>query len=254
MGLLSRLALLLRIRSKAALERAEDPVQVLDYSYQKQVEQLQQLRRAVADVATSERRLELQQAELQRQTERYEQQAFYALRANREDLARSILQRRELLLDQLNSYEQQLGQVRAQKEQLIELEQQLRMRVEAFRSQKEVLKARYSAAQAQARIEEALTGLSTEMTEMRLALERAQEKILTAEARASALHSLLEQGTLDSPLSPPLLPADGDPLDRELARLDQDEQIEQQLQLLKQRLLLDRPTSEGQGHLPPAET
>ncbi|GER81773.1 phage shock protein A [Thermogemmatispora aurantia] len=254
MGLLSRLALLLRIRSKAALERAEDPVQVLDYSYQKQVEQLQQLRRAVADVATSERRLELQQAELQRQTERYEQQAFYALRTNREDLARLILQRRELLLDQLNSYEQQLGQVRAQKEQLIELEQQLRMRVEAFRSQKEVLKARYSAAQAQARIEEALAGLSTEMTEMRLALERAQEKILTAEARASALHSLLEQGTLDSPLSPPLLTAGGDSLDRELARLDQDEQIEQQLQLLKQRLLLDRPTSEGQGHLPPAET
>jgi phage shock protein A len=254
MGLLSRLALLLRIRSKAALERAEDPVQVLDYSYQKQVEQLQQLRRAVADVATSERRLELQQAELQRQTERYEQQAFYALRTNREDLARLILQRRELLLDQLNSYEQQLGQVRAQKEQLIELEQQLRMRVEAFRSQKEVLKARYSAAQAQARIEEALAGLSTEMTEMRLALERAQEKILTAEARASALHSLLEQGTLDSPLSPPLLTAGGDALDRELARLDQDEQIEQQLQLLKQRLLLDRPTSEGQGPLPPAET
>ncbi|MBE3567477.1 MAG: PspA/IM30 family protein [Thermogemmatispora sp.] len=254
MGLLSRLALLLRIRSKAALERAEDPVQVLDYSYQKQVEQLQQLRRAVADVATSERRLELQQAELQRQTERYEQQAFYALRTNREDLARLILQRRELLLDQLNSYEQQLGQVRAQKEQLIELEQQLRMRIEAFRSQKEVLKARYSAAQAQARIEEALAGLSTEMTEMRLALERAQEKILTAEARASALHSLLEQGTLDSPLSPPLLTAGGDSLDRELARLDQDEQIEQQLQLLKQRLLLDRPTSEGQGHLPPAET
>ncbi|MBX5456908.1 MAG: PspA/IM30 family protein [Thermogemmatispora sp.] len=254
MGLLSRLALLLRIRSKAALERAEDPVQVLDYSYQKQVEQLQQLRRAVADVATSERRLELQQAELQRQTERYEQQAFYALRANREDLARLILQRRELLLAQLNSYEQQLGQVRTQKEQLIELEQQLRMRVEAFRSQKEVLKARYSAAQAQARIEEALAGLSTEMTEMRLALERAQEKILTAEARASALHSLLEQGTLDSPLSPPLLTAGGDPLDRELARLDQDEQIEQQLQLLKQRLLLDRPASERQGHLPPAET
>ncbi|WP_069803759.1 PspA/IM30 family protein [Thermogemmatispora onikobensis] len=253
MGLLSRLALLLRIRSKAALERAEDPAQVLDYSYQKQVEQLQQLRRAVADVATSERRLELQQAELQRQTERYEQKAFHALRANREDLARLVLQRRELLLAQLNSYEQQLGQVRAQKEQLIELEQRLRMRVEAFRTQKEVLKARYSAAQAQARIEEALTGLSTEMTEMQLALERAQEKILTAEARASALHSLLEQGTLDSPLSPPLLTAGGNALDHELERLDRDEQVEQQLQFLKRRLLSDRSASEGQGHLPPAE-
>ncbi|WP_081838549.1 PspA/IM30 family protein [Thermogemmatispora carboxidivorans] len=253
MGLLSRLALLLRIRSKAALERAEDPAQVLDYSYQKQVEQLQQLRRAVADVATSERRLELQQAELQRQAERYEQQAFHALRAHREDLARLVLQRRELLLAQLNSYEQQLGQVRAQKEQLIELEQRLRMRVEAFRTQKEVLKARYSAAQAQARIEEALSGLSTEMTEMQLALERAHEKILTAEARASALHALLEQGTLDSPLSPPLLTAGGDSLDRELERLDRDEQVEQQLQFLKRRLLTDGSASEGQGHLPPAE-
>ncbi|WP_376794295.1 PspA/IM30 family protein [Thermogemmatispora sp.] len=253
MGLLSRLALLLRIRSKAALERAEDPAQVLDYSYQKQVEQLQQLRRAVADVATSERRLELQQGELLRRAERYEQQAFSALRANREDLARLALQRRELLLAQLNSYEQQLGQVRAQKEQLIELEQQLRLRVESFRTQKEVLKARYSAAQAQARIEETLAGLNAEMLEMRLALERAHEKILTAEARASALHSLFEQGALDSPLSPPLLPAGSDPFDQELALLDQDRQIERQLQRLKQRLLSDRPTSEGQGHLPPAE-
>nr|BBH95295.1 hypothetical protein KTA_34940 [Thermogemmatispora argillosa] len=251
MGLLSRLALLLRIRSKAALERAEDPIQVLDYAYQKQVEQLQQLRRAVADVVTSERRLELQQSELQRRAERYEQQAFSALRANREDLARLALERRELLLAQLNSYEQQLGQVQAQKEQLIELEQRLRMRIEAFRAQKEVLKARYNAAQAQARLEEALAGLNTETTEMRLALERAHEKLLMLEARAGALHSLLEQGALDS--SAPLPASSGDALDHELARLDQEEQVERQLQLLKQRLLLDKSISEAQGQLPPGE-
>ncbi|MBX5451410.1 PspA/IM30 family protein [Thermogemmatispora sp.] len=243
MGLLSRLALLLRIRTKAVLEQAEDPLQVLDYAYQKQMEQLQQLRRAVADVATSERRLALQQTELQQRAERYEQQALYALRANREDLARLALQRREQLLAQLNRYEQQLGQIQAQKEQLIELEQELRMRVEAFRTHKEVLKARYNAAQAQACLEETLAGLNTETTEMRLALERAHEKIVMLEARASALHSLLEQGVVDS--SPPLLAGAGDALDHELARLDQEEQVEHQLQLLKQRLLLDKSNSEG---------
>src|SRR5690242_20360530 len=125
MGLFSRLLTFLRIKTNAALDQAEDPGQVMDYSYNKQVEQLQQLRRAIADVVTNEKRLELQQKELEGKVNRLSEQAKQALQADREDLARMALQRKEDLVAQLNSYEQQLGQLRGQEEKLIDMERKV---------------------------------------------------------------------------------------------------------------------------------
>src|SRR6266480_3564415 len=155
------------------------------YSYSKQVEQLQQLRRSIADVVTNEKRLEMQQAQLIQKTNTLDQQAVQALQANREDLARMALQRKETLLAQINSYEQQLAQLKAQEEKLISMERTVSARVEAFRTQKEMVKAQYNAAQAQVKINETVTGISEEMTEMNLAMQRAQDKVLTMQARAN---------------------------------------------------------------------
>src|ERR1700680_4804667 len=109
MGIFSRLATLFRIRANAALDKAEDPGQVMDYSYSKQLEQLQQLRRSIADVVTNEKRLEMQQKEGDAKVNKLGEQAGQALMANREDLARLALQRKEELVSQLNSYEQQIA-------------------------------------------------------------------------------------------------------------------------------------------------
>jgi phage shock protein A len=136
MGFFSRLATFFRIRANAALDKAEDPGQVLDYSYSKQLEQLQQIRRSVADVVTNEKRLEMQQSQLIEKINRLDQQAMQALQANREDLARMALQRKETLLVQINSYEQQLAQLKAQEEKLINMERTISARVEAFSTQK----------------------------------------------------------------------------------------------------------------------
>ncbi len=196
MGFFSRLATFFNIRANAALDKAEDPGQVMDYSYSKQVEQLQQLRRSIADVVTNEKRLEMQQSQLIEKTNRLDQQALQALQANREDLARMALQRKETLLVQINSYEQQLAQLKAQEEKLISMERTISARVEAFRTQKEMVKAQYNAAQAQVKINETVTGISEEMTEMNLAMQRAQDKVLTMQARANAMEALIDQGTL----------------------------------------------------------
>src|SRR5712692_11844986 len=88
MGFFSRLATFFRIRANAALDKAEDPGQVMDYSYSKQLEQLQQLRRSIADVVTNEKRLEMQQSQLIEKINTLDHQAMQALQANREDLAR----------------------------------------------------------------------------------------------------------------------------------------------------------------------
>jgi phage shock protein A len=239
MGFFSRLATFFRIRANAALDKAEDPGQVLDYSYSKQLEQLQQIRRSVADVVTNEKRLEMQQSQLIEKINRLDQQAMQALQANREDLARMALQRKETLLVQINSYEQQLTQLKAQEEKLINMERTISARVEAFRTQKEMVKAQYGAAQAQVKINESITGISQEMTEMNLAMQRAQDKVLSMQARANAMEALIEQGTLGE--QGMLGPGSGDTLDRELQKISMEQNVEAQLQAMKQQLQLGGP-------------
>jgi phage shock protein A len=246
MGFFSRLANIFRIRANAALDQAEDPGQVMDYSYSKQIEQLQQLRRSIADVVTNEKRLEMQQSQLIEKINKLDQQAMQALQANREDLARMALQRKEALLVQINSYEQQLAQLKAQEEKLINMERTISARVEAFRTQKEMVKAQYNAAQAQVKINETITGISEEMTEMNLAMQRAQDKVLTMQARANAMEALVDQGTLSD--QGMLGAGASDTLDRELQKIATEQNVEAQLQALKQRLQLGGPNAQ-QRHI-----
>jgi len=242
MGFFSRLATFFNIRANAALDKAEDPGQVMDYSYSKQIEQLQQLRRSIADVVTNEKRLEMQQSQLIEKINRLDQQAMQALQANREDLARMALQRKETLLVQINSYEQQLAQLKAQEEKLLNMERTISARVEAFRTQKEMVKAQYSAAQAQVKINETVTGISEEMTEMNLAMQRAQDKVLTMQARANAMEELIDQGTLSE--QGMLGAGSGDTLERELQKISTEQNVEAQLQAMKQQLQLGGPDAQ----------
>jgi phage shock protein A len=236
MGFFSRLANLFRMRANAALDKVEDPGQVMDYSYSKQLEQLQNLKRSIAEVVTNEKRLEMQQGQIQQKINTLDQQAMQALQANREDLARMALQRKETMLVQINGYEQQLAQLRAQEEKLLNMERTISARVEAFRTQKEMVKAQYNAAQAQVKINEQVTGISEEMSEMNLAMQRAQDKVLTMQARANAMDALVEQGTLGEQ---GLLGAgSGDPLERELRQISAQQNVEDQLQAMKQQMQL----------------
>ena len=242
MGFFSRLATFFRIRANAALDKAEDPGQVMDYSYSKQLEQLQQIKRSVADVATNEKRLELLQTQLLEKVNRLDAQAMQALQANREDLARLALQRKETLIPQLNGYEQQIAQLHEQKEKLVAMDRTLTSRVEAFRTQKEMVKSQYSAAQAQVKITETVTGISKEMSEMNMAMQRAQDRVLSMQARASAMDSLLEEGTLgDYGL---LGPVSNDPLDRQLQQLSAQQNVDAQLQAMKQQMQLGGPNAQ----------
>ena len=248
MGIFSRIATLFRIRANAALDKAEDPGQVMDYSYNEQVKQLQVLRHSIADVVTNEKRLEMQQSQLKDKVHKLEDQARQALQANREDLARMALQRQQTLVLQINEYERQIAQLRGQEEKLIDMERTVSARIEAFRTQKEMVKAQYSAAQAQVKINEAVTGISEEMSEMNLAMQRAQDKVLTMQARANAMDTLIEQGALgDQGL---LGAGSGDPLERELNKIASEQNVDAQLQAMKQQLQLGSPDQQ-QRQLPP---
>jgi len=175
-GLMSRASLVVKSKVSKMLDRAENPTETLDYSYEKQLELLQNVKRGVADVVTSKKRLEMQTSTLEQSVVKLDGQARQALQAGREDLAREALQRKAVAQEQLQGLDQQIQGLQAQQEKLVASEKQLSVKIEAFRSQKEVIKAQYSAAEAQVRIGEAATGIGEQMADTGLAIQRAKDK------------------------------------------------------------------------------
>ncbi len=230
-GLMARTAEIIKAKYSKLLGRAENPTETLDYSYEKQLELLQNVKRGVADVTTSKKRLQLQTQQLEQSLVKLETQARQALGAGREDLARQALERKSGIQQQLQGLDDQVKGLDAQQQKLVSSEQQLQAKIEAFRSQKEVIKAQYSAAEAQVRIGEAATGIGEQMADTGLAIQRAKDKTEQMQARAGAIEELVESGALDD------FTSDGQTrLDRELAQISSQSQVDDELAKMKAEL------------------
>jgi phage shock protein A len=227
-GLFSRAATVIKAKLSRLLDRAENPTETLDYSYEQQLRLLQDVKRGVVDVTTSKKRLKMQTAQLEQNVVKLETQARDALAAGREDLARQALERKALVQRQLQDLDRQVEQLELQQEKLVSSEKQLTAKVEAFRSEKEVIKAQYSAAEAQVRISEAATGIGDQMADTGLAIQRAKDKTETMQARAGAIEELIESGTLDE-----ITAGDRTSLDRELEQIQATHQVDRELEALK---------------------
>jgi phage shock protein A len=227
MGLLGRAGEIIRAKFSALLNRAENPNETLDYSYEKQLQSLQNVKRGVADVVTAKKRLELQTQQLEQSVVKLDTQARQALAAGREDLARQALERKSGIQQQLQDLDTQVKQLQDQQEKLVTSEKQLSAKIEQFRSQKEVIKAQYSAAEAQVRIGEAATGIGREMDNTGLAIQRAKDKTEQMQARASAIDELVSSGDLEE------LGSNQTQLDRELSQLASQQQVDRELETLK---------------------
>lgn len=223
--------MIFRSKANKALDKVEDPRETLDYSYQKQLEMLQKVRRGVADVATSRKRIELQANQLNAEIDKMQRSAQRALEQGREDLAREALTRKAGLQTQLDDLQAQHAQLQAEEEKLIRGSQRLQARVDAFRTKKETIKATYSAAEAQTRINEAFTGLSEEMGDVGMAIQRAEDKTLELQARAGAVDELIASGAIDDPTD-----MHTDDITRELDALAADSSIEGELAAMKAQL------------------
>ncbi len=227
-GLMQRTALIVKAKYSKLLNRAENPTETLDYSYEQMLQQLQNVKRGVADVVTSKKRIELQQQKLEQNVVKLETQARQAVAANREDLARQALERKAVAQQQLQELDGQVKQLGDQQEKLIAAQQQLETRIESFRSQKEVLKAQYSAAEAEVRVGEAATGIGQHMNDTGLAIQRAKDKTEEMQARASAIDELTSSGALED-----FTAGDQTQLDRELAQISSSSQVDDELAKLK---------------------
>ena len=199
------------------------------------------VRRGVADVATSRKRIEVQLSQLTSQADKLQEQAQRALSLGREDLAREALTRRSGLETQMGDLQTQHDALRAEEEKLTLAAQRLQAKVEAFRTKKETIKASYTAAEAQTRIGEAFSGISEEMSDVGMAVQRAEDKTAAMQARAGAIDELLASGALDDPTG-----IAKDDITAELDRLASTSDVELELARMKREL------TAGSEEAPPA--
>jgi phage shock protein A len=237
MSLFQRAHDIVAAKANKALDSAEKPDEMLDLSYNQMLEQITRVRRGLVDMAASRKRIELQETQLQHSVDHLQDQAKAALAQGREDLAREALSRKSAAQGQIDAMEEQHQQLTEEEQKLEHALAQLQQKVNNFRSQKEVLKAQYTAASAMNSVNESAAGISTSVTDSGAALERAQDKITTMQARAGALDELLQSGVLED------VGGGGDDIQKELDEVTSSSEVDTELAALKAQL--------GHGSPPP---
>jgi phage shock protein A len=232
-GMSGRFNTVVKAKISRLLDRAEDPSETLDYSYQKQLENLQNVKKGIADVVTAKKRLQMQSQKLEQNVVKLDTQARQALAAGKEDLARTALERKQLAQSELQTLDSQVGELEAQQQQLTDSEAKLRSKIEQFRTKKEMIKAQYNAAEAQVRISEAATGVGEEMADVGLAMQRATDKTEQMRARADAVAELEAAGTFEDLTA---LGPGQDDIDRQLAELTSGSQVDDELAKMRVEL------------------
>jgi phage shock protein A len=227
MGILSRLSFAIRSQLSKLIEGASDPSAELDYSYEQMRDELQDVKKGIADLTTQKKRLQKHRDRLQGNVEKHNEQAREAVRQGRDDLARRALEKKQANLSQIEELGDQIEDLEATQSRLVNKKDELEQRVEQFRTKKETMKAQYEAAEAGARVSEALTGVGDEMGEVGRSIERMRDRTDEMESRAAALEELEETGALDSVLD------EGDSIDRELERISADREVDTELETLK---------------------
>jgi phage shock protein A len=226
-GILDRITKKLKESTTAALAPAVDPREVNLTSHQKQKALLEQVARAIREVIAARGRLEASAESVRAKLPELESQARDELQAGRRNMARLALQRRQVAQVELATLEQQLAEVEREEVALSMVEQRLSTQIEAFAARQEVIRARYSAAEAQVRINEAVTGVSEDFADLAAALQQAEEKTQSMQARATAIDRLVQDGDLESFAETtsrdlPELPGGDDEVERSLAAMEAD--------------------------------
>jgi phage shock protein A len=237
MSLFQRAHDIVAAKTNKALDAAEKPDEMLDLSYDQMLEQITRIRRALVDIAASRKQIELQETQLQHSVDHLQDQAKAALAQGREDLAREALSRKAAAQAQIDGMEPQHQQLTEEEQKLESALAQLQEKVNTFRTQKEVLKAQYTAASAMSSVDESVAGISTSVSDSGAALARAQDKIDTMQARAGALDELLQSGVLED------VGGGGDDIQKELDEVTSSSDVDRELAALKAEL--------GPGSAPP---
>ncbi|RZN64864.1 MAG: PspA/IM30 family protein [Candidatus Methanoliparum thermophilum] len=231
MGIFKRASTIIKAKIDKIMNNFEDPREMLDYSYRKQLELLQQIKRNIASIITARKRLELQKNKIEEEIKKLDRQAKDSLKAGREDLARLAIKRKKEYEIRLDDLSKQIEISKKEEEKLVESEKKLSAKIETFRSEKEIIKAKYSSAEAEIRVKEAIGGISEEMADVGFAMERAREKTEEMVGRSEALDEMEEIGVIDM--------GEND-IERELRETRLSTEVEEEMERLKKEVNDDR--------------
>jgi phage shock protein A len=230
MGLFKRASDVVESRVNQLLNKFEDPNAILDLSYEKMLDGLQQVKHHLADIVTEQKSLERQLENLGKELTQRDEEARAALKANREDLAKEALLRKQQSTERQRGLVEAHVHITAQVNKLKDAEQTFQDRIAAFKTQKEVTKASYSAAKAQVKIGEHMTGIGNQLGGVGEALQRANDKADQMMSRADAMESLVNEGILDDPLDK------RDKVTRELDEIRRHSAVDDELERMKKEL------------------
>lgn len=234
-GLIERFSTIFKAKASKIADDLENPNEMLNYSFEKQNELIIELRQDIAQVVTSKKRLEMQKAKLLANVNTLEDQAKRSIISNREDLAKLALERKNALMIQVKELESQISAIEKDQTKLEDAERRLSTKIQEFKTRKEVIKAEYSAAEAQVKIKENITGLSEEFNDVGNILNRVEEKTENMKAKAQALDEMIDSGTLTDFASSLPSSKDAD-IERELNKVSSSQAVEEELQKLKNDL------------------
>jgi phage shock protein A len=230
MGIVDRLKVLLAKGANVALAPAPDPRIMQLTTHQKQRALLNQVIKAGDQVTAAKERLRATADAVRAKLPAMEESARSDLRSGHEAAARLALQRRQVVASELETLERQLAEVEKEESALAMIEQRLSGQIEAFSARQEVIRARYSAAEAQVRINEAMTGVSQDFADLTAALHRAELTTGEMQARATAIDRLVQEGDLES-LG---FAAGSDAIDARYQTLGADDDVERRLNALRE--------------------
>ena len=228
MGITARLKDIIGAKLEKGIEGLEDPKEMLDYSLVKMEDGLQAMLKNTAEFGTAKKRLELQRDTIRESIKKYAEQAEKALGLGQEDLAKEALLRKVEAAQREVDLNAQIAKMEEQLQTIARSQEELRRKIQQFRSKKEELKAAYAASQVQLRVKELVTSIGSESGNIGRMVERAQVRIEDMQARVQAIDELEDQGLITDVF------ANGqDDIERKLKRVSIDAAVEVELAKLK---------------------
>ena len=227
MSIFGRVADIFQAKTHTLLNALEDPNETLDLSYEKMITGLQETKRHLADVVAQQQSLHRQIGNVDKEVAGAEADAKAAVGAGRDDLARAALVHKQDAPHKREVLDTALAAITPQVDKLIGYQQKLATRIEQFRTEKETMKASYTAAQAQVKVTQSLTGIGTSMSGVGDAMRRAEDKVHGMRDKADAMDGLIQTGVLVDPLD------QRSPDQRELAAIRATNAVDDELARLK---------------------
>ncbi|MGK7377165.1 PspA/IM30 family protein [Planococcus sp. 1R117A] len=184
----SRIQTYVESELNAALDKAEDPVKMLDQFMRDMALDIREAETSVAKQLANEKILKKKYDDASSMVEKRQQQAVEAVEAGNEDLARRALEDKQNHVIQANSMKEAYERAASDSTVLREKLAEMKREYEEMQIKKDSLKARAESAKTRTKINRSMSSVGGD--ESRQGFDRMEEKVMHLEAEAETSEDL----------------------------------------------------------------